>query len=186
MLDKKEFRSIEKDLKKFEENRESVIRQSRGIIKLSKQIIYAIHRGDTKSAHSLFKDIKDKIRKLPKQDYDTGLRKVAVQEYVEAASYLIFVAERRIPTRKVLGVETEPYLLGLCDLTGELVRRAVNDVINKRLAEAREIKGLVEEIYGMFLKFDLRNGELRKKSDSIKYNLGKLEDIIYDIKVRGR
>lgn len=184
MLDKKEFRSIEENLNKFEENRESVIRQSREIIKLSKQIIYSIHRGDIKSANSLFKVIKDKIRKLPKQDYDTGLRKVAVQEYVEAASYLLFVTKRRIPTRKELDVETEPYLLGLCDLTGELVRRAVNDVISKKVAEAREIRDLVEEIYGMFLKFDLRNGELRKKSDSIKYNMSKLEDIMYDLEVK--
>jgi hypothetical protein len=35
------------------------------------------------------------------------------------------------------------------------------------------------------MKFDLRNGELRKKFDEIKWNLKKIEDIAYDIKMKG-
>ncbi|MBT7927970.1 hypothetical protein HN695_06565, partial [Candidatus Woesearchaeota archaeon] len=31
---------------------------------------------------------------------------------------------------------------------------------------------------------DLRNGELRKKSDAIKWNLKKIEDILYDISMK--
>jgi predicted translin family RNA/ssDNA-binding protein len=80
-----------------------------------------------------------------------------------------------------LGVETEAYLLGLCDLTGELVRKAVKDVIDGKYDSAEEITKLVEEIYGEFLKFDLRNGNLRQKSDSIKWNLQKLEQLLLDI-----
>ena len=82
-------------------------------------------------------------------------------------------------------VDVEHYLLGLCDLTGELVRKAVNDIIRKKYGNALKIKELVEEIYGEFLKLDLRNNELRVKSDSIKYNLKKLEDIVYDLKIKG-
>ena len=44
-----------------------------------------------------------------------------------------------------------------------------------------KIKNFVEDVYGEFLKFDLRNGQLRKKSDSIKWNLKKLEEILYDL-----
>ena len=44
----------------------------------------------------------------------------------------------------------------------------------------------MHEIYGEFLKLHLRNGELRKKSDAIKWNLKKLEEVMYDISMKGR
>ena len=63
------------------------------------------------------------------------------------------------------------------------------EVINRPLStkrfklEALMIKEIVEEIYGEFLKFDLRNGELRKKSDAIKWNLNKLEDLTLSLEL---
>ncbi|MFO7711234.1 MAG: hypothetical protein R6V53_05710, partial [Candidatus Woesearchaeota archaeon] len=84
------------------------------------------------------------------------------------------------------GVDTESYLLGLCDLTGELMRKAVNEVINKNPDMVYKIKDLITELYSEILKFDLRNSELRKKSDSIKWNLSKVEDIIYNLEMRSK
>jgi len=49
-----------------------------------------------------------------------------------------------------------------------------------------EIKNLVDEIYGQFLNFNLRNSELRRKSDQIKWNLKKLEDVVFELKIKGR
>ncbi|MCG2717346.1 MAG: hypothetical protein L6408_00725 [Nanoarchaeota archaeon] len=184
MLDGKDFEEIRKDLGKFEEKRELTIQKSRKIIQLSKQIIYSIHRDDLKSAENLIEGIKSEIKELPKERYDTDMAKVAIQEYVEAICYFEFVKNNRLPTRKELDVNTEHYLLGLCDLTGELMRKAVADVIKKNYDEVKKIKYLVEEIYGEFLKFDLRNGELRKKSGAIKWNLTKLEDIEYNLSMR--
>ena len=93
---------------------------------------------------------------------------------------------RRIPTKSDLDVSAEDYLSGICDLTGELVRKAIYDVIHKNFNEAEKIKELVHDIYGEFLKLHLRNGELRKKSDSIKWNLKKLEEVMYDVAMKGR
>jgi translin len=184
MLDEHEFIKIEKDLKKFEERREEVIKLSREIIQLSKQIIYALHRGDNKSATDILATIHQQKQKLPKETYDAGIQMVAIQEFVEALTFYEFIVHNKIPTREVLKVDTESYLMGLCDLTGELMRKAVKSVIDKQYDEAAKIKSLVEEVYGAFLKFDLRNGELRKKSDSIKWNLQKLEDLMYDLSIR--
>ncbi|MDO8740076.1 MAG: hypothetical protein Q7J54_00705 [Candidatus Woesearchaeota archaeon] len=181
MLNKKEFEDIIKELKKFDEEREKTIRQSRDIIQLSKQIIYAVQRDDISSADALVKEIKEKAKKLPLKFYDTEMDAVAMQELVEAVVFYEFVKNNKMPSRKELGAETTAYLMGLCDLTGELVRKAVKDVINKRYSEAKKIKDLVDEIYGEFLKFDLRNGDLRKKADQIKWNLKKLEEMEYDV-----
>ena len=66
-------------------------------------------------------------------------------------------------------------------MTGELVRLAVNQSIRKNKIQALEIKDFVTDIYGEFLKLDFRNGELRKKSYSIKWNLRKLEDLALNL-----
>ena len=72
--------------------------------------------------------------------------------------------------------------MGLCDLTGELVRMAVNAAIRKQFKDVERWHHITAELYGEFLKLDLRNGELRKKSDQIKWNLQKLEGLMYDLK----
>ena len=184
MINKNDFNFIRKELRDFETKREATIKDSREIIKLSKQIIYSIHRDDLNSASKLISIIKDKINKLSRVCFDTNINMVALQEYVEAICYFEFIKNNRIPGFKELKVDVESYLLGLCDLTGELVRKAVDDIIKKKFDNALLIKELVAEIYGEFLTFDLRNGELRTKFDSIKWNLNKLEDLILSAELR--
>lgn len=179
IISKREFESMKKDLEIFEEKREKVIQQSRGIIQLSKQVIYAVHRDDIRKASELFIRLKKEALRLPRENYDTDINKVALQEYVEAASLFYYATKESIPTRKELKVETEHYLLGICDLAGELTRKAVKHVINGEFGRAEKIRQIVEGIYGLFLQFNLRNGELRKKSDQIKWSLSKLEDMAY-------
>ena len=173
----------------FELKREEAIQNSRELINLSKRIIYATHREDMKDAARLVAEIKkayQKLLALCNIPLDMNMNLVAYQEYVEAICFYEFEKSGNIPTQKSLGVDTESYLLGLCDLTGELVRYAVNSVIAKKFKKAMQIKDVVEEIYGEFLQFNLRNGELRKKSDQIKWNLRKLEDIALDYSLKGR
>lgn len=183
MLNKKEFNNMRENLRSFEEKREKTIQLSREIITLSKQIIYSVHRNDIKEAGELIKNINKKVEGLDKgKNYDEGFSQIAFQEYVEAVCYFEFVKNEKIPSAKELKVNIESYLMGLCDLTGELGRKAVDCAINKKFKDVEKIRELVDEIYGEFLKFDLRNGELRKKSDSIKWNLKKLEDLVLSIK----
>lgn len=183
LLDKKDFNAIRKELDSSDKEREKVISKSRDIIKFSKQIIYSLHRNEFSKAGSMIKDIIKMVNSLPKDSFDPGIASVARQEYVEAICFYYFVKEKKIPTRKQISVDTDSYLLGLCDLSGELVRNAVNSAITKDFDKVKVIKDLVDEIYGEFLKFDLRNGELRKKSDSIKWNLNKLQELLYNISI---
>ena len=186
MLNKSEFDKIRKEMHKVDERREEIIQASRDIINISKQIIYATQRNDMEDAASAINKIKDKVKNLRKINIntDTNINSVAFQEYVEAIAFYEFVKNKRIPAKSTLGVNAEDYLSGLCDLTGELVRKAIFNVIHKKFDEAAQIKELVHEIYGEFLKLHLRNGELRKKSDSIKWNLKKLEEVMYDISMK--
>ncbi len=184
MINRKDFEEIGKELDEFEEQREKVIALSREILKLSKLTIYSLQRNDLKSAEKSSAQMTAAFKKLPKDLYDAGIQKVAVQEYVEAMTLLHLMKGSSLPTRKMLEVESEDYLMGLCDLTGELVRKAVQDVTHDRPDDAKKIHSFVDELYGEFLKFNPRNGELRKKIDSIKWNLKKLDEVAYDLKMR--
>ena len=188
MLNKSEFNKIREEMRRTDLKREEIIQLSREIITISKQVIYAAQRNDLKVADFAANSIKIKVKKLKKINIstDTNISSVAFQEYVEAIAFYEFVKNKKIPTKASLGVSAEDYLSGLCDLTGELVRKAIYDVIHRKFDEAERIKELVHDIYGEFLNLHLRNGELRKKSDSIKWNLKKLEEVMYDISMKGR
>ena len=45
----------------------------------------------------------------------------------------------------------------------------------------RKARDCVEGLMGQFLRFDLRNGALRKKYDGLKYTLKKLENTLYEL-----
>ena len=147
MLNKKEFGKIRKEIAAFDAKRESIIQQSREIINLSKRIIYALHRNDIKSASSHVKDIEKKKTSLEHVSLDTSINQVALQEYVEALCYYHFVKSKKIPTKASLNVDNESYLMGLCDLTGELVRKAVNEVINKNYERIKYFYILIKMFY---------------------------------------
>lgn len=181
-----------KDRENFDTQRELLIKTSRDVLKLSKQLIYALHRDDIKGATKFkvqIKQVTAKLSKIANQRVElnsVGAYKVAMQEYVEALCYYGYVVNKKMPTRKELKVSTHHYLLGACDLTGELVRKAINDAIKGNMNSAMDIKGVVEELYGELIKFDFRDGELRKKFDGIKYDLKRLEDIALSIKLKDK
>lgn len=184
IIDSKKFDTMKSELDKFDIQREKVISLSRDVIKVSKLIIYAVQKDSFNEAEKHIKKIKELIKKLPEDSYDTGMRSVALQEYVEAMTFYYMITQSKLIPKEELGVGTSEYLLGLCDLTGELMRKSVNYVIKDKFSEAEKLKDVVDELYHEFLKMTLRNGELRKKSDQIKWNLEKMSNMIYDLKIK--
>ena len=192
MLNEKEFTELRKELHDYDTERERLIKKSRDVLKLSKQIIYAVHRDDLSEAESLISSIekeKKKAEEITKHNsallYE-GSYRVAIQEYVEALLYFHFVKSGVLIGVKQLNVTADHYVLGLCDLTGELVRKAVFLAGKGKVDEVIVIKDLVDELYGELLKFDFREPGTRRKFDSIKYDLRKLEDLVLDLKLKGR
>lgn len=188
MIDDSDFSKIKERIHSLDRLREQIIIKSRAINRLSKKAIYTLHRNNLDEAKSLI----DKARKVIKniqgitdespELLTVGAFGACLQEYVEAKSYYAYLTDGVMPTFEDMGVNPYHYLLGICDLTGELQRRAVHCVIQNRLEEVEKIWEVVSHIYERFLEFDLRNGELRKKSDSIKWNLKRIEEILYDLR----
>jgi translin len=191
ILNQSDFEGMRTALQDYDTKRELLIKKGRDVLKLSKQLIYAVHR-DTADAVKLvghIKKEKTELEKLAGQDVflqTEGSYRVALQEYAEAMLYYGFIHQGKLPTRKELGLSPTHYVLGLCDLPGELVRKAVFLAGKGKSKEVVAIRDLVDKLYGVLLTFDFRDNETRRKFDSVKYDLRKLEDLVLDLKLKGR
>jgi predicted translin family RNA/ssDNA-binding protein len=192
MIDTKEFANLKKQMEDYDAARDTIIKESRDITKLSKQAIYSLHRVDTKTAKQQLAEAEKVIAKLLKEmkrdpTLRTGGFSASLEEYVEAKAFLQFIEKGTLVSFKDLKVvEAEEYLLGLCDLTGELMRYAVLQATKRNKKGVEAARNLIDAIYGQFVQFDFRNSELRKKYDSIKYNLQKVENVLYDMTLNPR
>ena len=183
------FAKLQQEIKDYDTERENLIKKSRDVLKLSKQVIYAVHRDELKNAADLVKQMQQQKKELDKiaahsnRMETEGSYKIAVQEYVEAMLYFNFVRDG-----KLVEVDASPehFILGLADLPGELNRRAVFLAGKGKVEEVGRIRDAVDMMYGELLKFDFRDNEIRRKVDAVKYELRKLEDLMLDLKLKGR
>lgn len=188
-----EFKSMREAYEHDDQTREKVIILSREIVRPAKRAIYAAHRGDLAKAEYLLQKAKQSIHdahKLIENSHlgTVGSFRAGVEEYIEAASYISFLSKKNIPMRKDLELPFLPsyntYLLALSDFSGELARKAVIAATKDDKETVMNIQEFSEELYGLFLEFDFRSSELRKKFDSLKYNLAKIQSVVYDIHMK--
>ncbi len=145
--------NIEKELKILEDVRDRVIKESRDIVKMSREIIHSIHKKNIEEAKNKLEKLEDIIKKIIEevkkypQLYYSGLIYGPLTEYVEAKILYEIVCRDRIPTIDELNVEVVPYLLGLGDVVGELRRIVVDSLRNGDLKYAEKIFKYMEEIY---------------------------------------
>lgn len=190
MFDKKTFDYIKGEFEREEGEREKIILESREIVKLSKEVIYSLHRSDLKQAKKASEDIDKRVKALVKKYKGTkhefsGSYRIALQEYVEAMAYYEFSSSGKL-LEYDKSLDYECYLLGLCDLSGELVRMALNMGIEGSFDKVYEIRKFVSELFDELMKFDFRNGELRKKTDSIRWDMKKLDDMVFELKMKNK
>ena len=185
MIDQKHIKEMESYVKEEDCLREELIGSSRLILKDSKSAIYSIHRDDLKeakrsidSAETIIKKCKSILQKHPHLRVSL---EGALEEYAEACLFYGYITNK-FPSYKDIDVDPIIYLQALSDLTGELGRRSVLEATAKNKKEVQKIRDLIHDIQGILIKFDFRNGELRKKADAIKWNLNKVEELLYDLK----
>lgn len=81
-------------------------------------------------------------------------------------------------------LDIEDYLLGLTGLASELSRFAITSVINEDLQRPIQISKFMTELIAGFRLLNLKNDFLRKKYDSMKYDVKKIEEVVYDLSIR--
>ncbi len=198
----KNIQEYKKDLIRLQQNyekddivRERIISLARKALKPSKQAIYAAHRDEINEAKKLLKTAKDAIVKAQKELStsslgEVGMLNASIEEFIEGSCYVSFIKENKIPLINDFGFllppKTETYLQATCDFAGELAKRAVIAAIKGEKEIVINIYHVLEDLLKEFMKFDFRSGELRKKTESLKYSLNKVESILYDLKINAR
>ncbi|CAK4706135.1 hypothetical protein LEN26_012512 [Aphanomyces euteiches] len=187
LLDQASFQRISAEMTEYDEKREVIIRQSRDILKSSKQAIFSMHRGALDDAKAKLQAADQVIATLSPlivadRSLRTGSFAAAMEEYAEAQCFLHFLLHGTlILIDKLNFVEREEYLSGVVDFTGEVGRYAIAQATKRNVQQVEACRDIVEAISGELIQFNFRNGPLRKKYDALKYNLKKLENTLYEL-----
>lgn len=84
-----------------------------------------------------------------------------------------------------LTLTTEEYLHSLISVINDFSRLAVNAVTLNDYATPLRLSDFVKDLSAGFQVLNLKNDSLRKRFDSIKYDVKKIEEVVYDISLRG-
>ncbi|CAH9119750.1 unnamed protein product [Cuscuta europaea] len=204
-------------LNSLNDKRERVVKASRDITMNSKKVIFQVHRmSQNNKDEVLGKAEKDLgavtaqyvsrlVRELQGSDF-WKLRRAyspGVQEYVEAATLyhfcktgtLINLDELNATLIPLSDLSTQPlqinildYILGLADLTGELMRLAIGRVSDGELEFAHKICSFVREIHReLTLVAPLMedHSDMKIKMDTMLQSVMKIENACYGVHVRG-
>ncbi|KAJ9085512.1 Translin-1 [Entomophthora muscae] len=80
----------------------------------------------------------------------------------------------------------DDYLHGLINLSNEIPRLAITSVIQHQdYNRPSELGQFLSELNTGFQLLNLKNDSLRRRFDSLKYDIKKVEEIIYDLAIRG-
>ncbi|XP_032823793.2 translin [Petromyzon marinus] len=114
----------------------------------------------------------------------------ALLVYLEAESLI-----SREEAAKILGIEVQQekgfhldlddYLTGLLMMASELARLAVNSVTAGDYGRPIRVAAFVHELDAGFRSLNLKNDSLRKRYDGLKYDVKKVEEVVYDLTIRG-
>ncbi|MCJ1228634.1 hypothetical protein MMC12_005295 [Toensbergia leucococca] len=89
-----------------------------------------------------------------------------------------------LKTEDAFHLTIEEYLHSLISLIEELARLATNSVTLGDYHRPLQISHFVKDLHAGFQILNLKNDSLRRRSDSIKYNVKKIEDVVYDLSLR--
>ncbi|KAK8854533.1 hypothetical protein IAR55_003272 [Kwoniella newhampshirensis] len=86
---------------------------------------------------------------------------------------------------EALQLSAEDYLQGVIGAVNELPRLSINAVTSQNFALPVKIAAFVNDIFASYSLLNLRNDALRRKFDSLKYDVKRCEDVLYDLTLRG-
>ncbi|KAJ2846507.1 hypothetical protein IWW36_004320 [Coemansia brasiliensis] len=195
------------------DQRERIIKCSRDITALSKKMVFALLRITQDLPENVFQDVEAKHRqvldlfaKLSKELQGSNATKFnrqatpGIQEYIEAVGLWRFLQYNELITPEqvlagltpeheatpMVSISNEDYLLGICDLPGEVNRYCINSIgkgdreaVNRSLDFLRTLKE------GVSLLLCIRRfKDVEKKMPVLESSLEKIEKAFYSMSIR--
>lgn len=167
---------IEKSIDGKDKIREQSLRYSRDIIIACRKSIQLIHQNLMKDADNNIKKASIKLTELNDltkgypELYHAGFVENAAQELVEAHCFYNIMHGKDLPDPDSIQTTYSSYLMGLCDLVGELRRTALDSIRRGQAKKADKYLEIMEEIYDVIIRFDYPSGliPIKKKQDMVR------------------
>ncbi|CAK1548809.1 unnamed protein product [Leptosia nina] len=209
------FGEFQKNLDQEQEIREVIRNICKDVDQISREtttVLQVIHHDETAipaaclKARELFEKANVGYNKLkevvPSGDYYKYQDhwRYMTQRYCYLISLTIWLEKGLLATHEtvaaILGIsaeeqkegfhlDIEEYLVGLLHLCTELARLAVNSVTHGDYNKPQQISKFVMELNAGFRLLNLKNDHLRKRFDALKYDVKKIEEVVYDLSIRG-
>jgi translin len=159
-----------------EKIREDALKASRDIIICCRKGIQQLHRNQMDEAEAYMKQASAKLAQLydiTKDHADvfhTGYVENAAQEFVEIQCLYNIMKGEDLPDPDAIQTTYSAYLLGLCDVVGELRRGALDFMLEGNTKKANEYLGFMDRIYDAIMSFDYPSAlvPIKKKQDMVR------------------
>lgn len=199
---RKEIRDIVRELEKSARDILMILQNIHNENSMEENIIVSQYCA---KARELFEEVRKQYAILaeiiPKDQYYrfNDQWRFVTQRLCFLASLMIYLEIKVLVTKEtiaeILGIKNnrkdgfhldlEDFLMGLLQLSTELSRFAVNSVTNGDYNRPIEIAKFINELNAGFRLLNFKNDALRKRYDALKYDVKKVEEVVYDLSIRG-
>ncbi len=170
------IKKIDKHIDKKDKIREQALKSSRDIIIGCRKAIQLIHRDSIPDAKNYIKEASAKLADLYNltKDYPdlfhAGFVENAAQECVEAYCLLNIKSGKELPDPDDIKTTYSSYLMGLCDVVGELRRGALDFILDGETTKANEYLNYMDKIYDAIMSLDYPSGliPIKRKQDILR------------------
>lgn len=164
---------IDEHINEKDKTREHALRSSRDIIIGCRKAIQSLHRDLIEDAENYIKqasaklaDLYDATRGYPDL-FHAGFVENAAQEFVEAHCLYNIMLGEELPDPDTIQTTYSSYLMGLCDVVGELRRGALDFILEGEASKANEYLNHMDKIYDAIMSLDYPSGliPIKRKQD---------------------
>jgi translin len=159
-----------------EKVREDALKYSRDIIICCRRGIQQLHQDKREEAENYIKQASAILTQLYDATKDhpdifhAGFVENAAQEFVEVQCLYNIMKGEDLPDPDTIQATYSAYLLGLCDVVGELRRGALDFILDGKAAKANEYLQHMDRIYDAIMSFDYPSAlvPIKKKQDMVR------------------
>ena len=167
---------IDQQIGEKEKIREEALKASRDIIISCRRGIQQLHQDRLPEAEGYIKQASAKLVQLydGTKDYPdifyAGFVENAAQEFVEIYCLYNIKKGEELPDPDAIQTTYSAYLLGLCDVVGELRRGALDFMLEGNTTKANEYLTYMDRIYDSIISFDYPSSliPIKKRQDMVR------------------
>lgn len=167
---------IDKHITEKDSVREHALRFSRDIIISCRKAIQLLHRDELTQANELIGKASSTlvqlydITKAYPDLFHAGFVENAGQEVAEACCLYNIMQGKDLPDPDTIQTTYSSYLMGLCDVVGELRRGALDFILEGESTKAHEYLQHMDRIYDAIMGFDYPSAlvPIKKKQDIVR------------------